>query len=101
MQLQLHAVPDLRHWFGEMAPVYPGATERAGRVAYACPTTALQYFCPGMLRMEDLLMAAYEGGPLDLNLLGKALWLGSVECHMGNRELGAKGTTVAAVLHWR
>ena len=39
--------------------------------------------------------------PLDPTLLGKALRLGSVEGHMGGRELGAKGAPIAAALKWR
>ena len=76
MQLQLHVVPALRYRFREVTRVYPGATERTGWAADACPTAALQSLRPGILRMEDLVMGAYEGRqrpPLYWTLFGKAL----------------------------
>ena len=52
---------------------------RAGWAVDAFPTAPLQY--PGILRIEDLMIGAYEGRqrpPLDASHKGNALSLGSV-----------------------
>ena len=92
----------LPHWCRLVTTIYPASTARACWAVEAYHTVPLQHLRPGILRLEDLLIGAYEGWhwpPVNAPTREAGVWLGAVTGLLGP-ELGATGARIMDALPW-
>ena len=91
-------IPHLRRWHSNAVLAYPQPPQRA-RWAATCALAPLDGICPRVVRLQDLLLRAWNGWRRAWQRSQDApVWISAVPTAAGH-DLGTKGAMVHEVVH--